>query len=108
MRGYYKVSGRCQVCPSNSYYDSSAQICVCPSGLQWDTSKTNCISFTKCGPGEVVAYGKCMCPSGSYRVNGVCQKCPPYSTYVPSLGYCDCDGNYVMSGGQCILKCGSN
>lgn len=46
----------------------------------------------------------CICESGTFRIDGICNKCPEYSIYNNRTSRCDCVQGYVLNNGKCIIK----
>ena len=43
-----------------------------------------------CGRNQVYRDKRCNCADGFYLIGGVCDVCPPYSTYILSTLSCQC------------------
>lgn len=92
--GFYRVNGRCRVCPEGYYYDED---------LQW------CVGIDTCGPNQVLIDGICQCQPGLIVIQNICQRCPENQTYYPQYDACRCSPGYSLVDGNCILvTCGKN
>jgi hypothetical protein len=92
--GFYRVNGRCAVCPEGYVYDEITQ---------W------CTGVNPCGPNQVLVNGVCQCQPGLVVIQNICQRCPVNQTYYPQYDACRCSPGFSLVDGDCILvECKTN
>lgn len=74
--------GTCRPCPPGTSYYETAKICasVCTSGTVWSNTDK-----------------KCLCPSDTFNVSGVCIRCQRFELFDPTIQRCKqiCNSGYV-------------
>lgn len=69
------------------------------NGICYPNIETNPV----CGRNQVYKDKRCICAEGFYLIGGICDVCPPYSTYQLTTLSCVCATGYVYVQGECRL-----